>query len=397
MTGNRLKLLLTLLFSAASADAGERTAIDPLYWLETANSSLRSALSPANPCSRSEPLSWPLQPCVEAHRLFQKYAGLNSDSEKELLDESLVSAINQCETARLKRCHPSSGNPISTDELTRFWNQWVKDETYRMNTPEVSCYDRAYILANSLVRLGFRVNLVKIEEAPTLIAVNKDRDGKRTGFFNDYQGTHYVVAIDVVNHSGASERKLLDPQFFDSPVSQKSYFTRTIGQDCEELDDKGTRQGPRRPWGCTFRTLQPNYWVNAGDVRIEDYPFTQSEENESCGWSQLHRSRNTVAYINKMFKFTTSTPIPEALVKSENLNRDLILQGYEQRLEEAKNEYFRYRESAKTLPHDSVVMWVGPKEIPIYLRDQLERYKALVESYPAVILQVRENLKEDSR
>ena len=359
---------------------------------------LNDASSESNPRHPSGPRLLILK--TEAERSAQRIKRI----ERDRLVDQVTEAINRCEQDRMDRCFPKLSATIPAASLDVLFKGWTQDPLYRMNTPEVQCHSRAYALAHELSRMGFKSKLVRIEDAPTLIAVDRGRNGKLKGRFNDYHGWHFAVMVEAESPDGSKQSRVLDPQFMDRPVSQDEYFVRTIGQRCKLIDSSVRKRISDADWDCTYRLLQPNYWYRAGDIKQEEFPFHPPiDPDAGCGWSILGQMKEEIRSINANYKGSSSDRIPQALRSERNPSVALILRAYKAKVAEARAENARLNEQARNLPAgetpESYVLMSFDSENgeKLTLASELKRTQGLIDSYDATVEQVKKNLSLLSR
>lgn len=303
------------------------------------------------------------------YKLGARFAGGNNY-------EVAQAAMDKCIAERFKSCYPSLRPEISWKELTELFNESIQNKTGRMNYPSDSCYSRAYLFSKRLTEAGYSSQQLWIGYSPTLIEINRAGDNKLASFSthtgrprwtNDFEGMHAVATVNVRMPNGELRQVILDPQFFNEPVTLEDYFINTAGQNCKNAT--GQNVNLELTWNCTykvkeaFETLDGGSWLN----RNRSKP-----EIDRCGWNFTDEYQREVRDKNR--HNPPPTPFP-ANLDDKTLRQKLILQGYERR--------------KKTLEERLIAL----RKYSSNSKPQIDEILKALEEYPEVKKRIRANIK----
>jgi hypothetical protein len=175
---------------------------------------------------------------------FKEYQLVSGEDGKftNHIQKQLYELGNECLKAQVNHCYPSLKQNIERINLNTIFEEFKSNHHYRMGDPAVFCYLRAKKLAFELAQKGFSSEIVRINQAPVLIAPLLDANDSYLGRYIDYSGNHYVLMVKDEN----GNEIILDPQFSEKPQQKEEYFKSTIGTVCEESEDV------RNIWGCNY-------------------------------------------------------------------------------------------------------------------------------------------------
>lgn len=238
------------------------------------------------------------------------------------LDERLSRVGARCDAEKFRACYPKLRPSVSLSELKELYEIFRGDPHIRHAAGGGACHLRAEALAYRLAERGFAARTLRIQQSPTLIALDRDRDGKLSGGYYDYQGYHTVVEI-TVRENGTERPYVLDPQFFNQPLPRREYFLRTTGQSCLQSTDS--------PLGCRFELYAQNH---PSETRFWNLTETAGS---ACGWAEnpLHPEiasmKATEPGPKKELRIQNAEHTPEAFqgkTADENSYKQLILHAY---------------------------------------------------------------------
>lgn len=251
----------------------------------------------------------------------------------------LQSLARDCQDMRFGMCYPNLKPSMQRDQLETYFSSWINDIRFRYPRGIASdyCEKRAEHLAHELATLGYRANIIHINAAPVMIALERTQQGELTGHYWNFNRFHAVVQI-LVPQNGSLVPYILDPQFMNEPMERSEYFRRTIGQDCSEIEsyqnsihdlynhryDIGDIQ-IRSSIDCYFGKLPQNISHSPINVRA-----ALEEETMFCGWHTDPRENDRLAQDIEQSGDGSSLvgfKINEDLI-SESLYRDLIVRHY---------------------------------------------------------------------
>ena len=206
------------------------------------------------------------------------------------------------------------------------------------------CHYRAENLSYHFAELGYRTKTIRISHAPTLIAMERDSEGKLNGDYEEYGSGHTLVQIDV-EFQGKTIQYFLDPQYMNKALPKEDYFKKTIGQNCQKLKSEDDTildftkcYYLERKQNATAEDLVTLFHTANSEV---DRPYL------NCGWASGHKAKNINEYpvlitSTKKDRSITSTnyKTPEKFKGkqvTDSTSKDLIWENYstyEDRLKE---------------------------------------------------------------
>lgn len=224
-----------------------------------------------------------LQEEFEAFTSFEdsiEFPIINSNIQFEYQQRStkLEEKAKKCQDSRFQNCFPNLLSTISLPKLNNLFTKWINDYRFRYPTGGGACGVRAQNLAHELALKGYKAEVVRIGIAPTLIAMEYDKEKSLNGNFYDYKGSHSLIQIMVKQENGTEEPYLLDPQFMNAPVPKSEYFIKTIGQECHKVDNP--YNPPDKSYLNCYYSVSPQ---NSNDSEISAYKVLQTP-SMACGW-----------------------------------------------------------------------------------------------------------------
>lgn len=347
-------------------------------------------------------------PCEELSKKYliesslrDKFFATSEGEEKNQLglemraQEKLVEiAASACLRQRFSRCYLGLKQEISKDKLKKMFQSFTGDYRFRYATGGGACHLRAEALAYTLAKSGYAAKVVRIEHAPTLIAMDRALDNKLTGRYYDYHGYHTLIQI-MVNDNGHQVPYLLDPQFMTEPMPRDEYFLKTTGQVCKSLDETEDKSF----LNCYYKLLPQNEPTERANAHAILDPKNQYS---ACGWNEdpLHdafagRSQKPLPKVrglelaNSGPEDDTSSDV-ERMTVSERTHKILISRAYAgyrsrllKRLKDTEAEM-------KNLELTSMFWGEEKKEIPERIK-QSKRTKAQLEQD---LLHLHEKIQE---
>ena len=162
-------------------------------------------------------------------------------------------------------------------KLEKIFSMAIQDPHFRYSSGGGgACHLRAEALAYHLTEMGYSVNIIKIDRAPTLIAMERDRQNKLNGGYYDYAGNHTLVQIMVKDGAGEIPY-LLDPQFMTSAMPRETYFKKTMGQNCVPANSPKASSY----LNCSYDIFPANELTD----RINSYAILdKTNKFTACGW-----------------------------------------------------------------------------------------------------------------
>ncbi|MES2854800.1 MAG: hypothetical protein V4692_03000, partial [Bdellovibrionota bacterium] len=240
--------------------------------------------------------------------------GWFEDSKDKPTIRDLVAPETACLKTAFDKCYSQLKPAIELADLESRFKDWIANPKYRMLDGHVHCHARASLLAKELTEAGFEAKLVQIENAPTLIAVERDSKELR---YHDYGGHHWIVQVEVKSAQGI-QSMVLDPQFTDGPIHRAEYFKQAIGQDCLEGKASGN------PADCNFYVDPP--FVLASP-RERSHPIL----TEKCGWSKASEDEAEILSINSKMaakKFPRAAEVGKGDYRDPAVRRQLLKAGW---------------------------------------------------------------------
>ena len=358
--------LLTLLipFILFAKDSVEKIALSRIKILEQIQSALDSPGACRSSNGRSEGNGM-ASACKELKDLYTLervgYKYLHSIPRDQKPDEwreikVLLSQLKEeynpiakaCLDERFNRCFPSLNPSISKPELSKLFNKWKKNPLLRNGTGGGSCAYRAENLAYLLAQKGYSARSLRIEAAPTLIALDRDPDDSLKGNYHDYHGYHTLVEI-MVEEDGEQVPYLLDPQFMTAPVQREQYFIKTIGQVCEE--NKIEKYEVHSALKCYFH-VTPQSGTSRSSYSL-GIIFSDDKPAVKCGWSNplLNSDLEGDPGRSEFLKLLGGgTPEEFLRIKAtEESSKELILYAYKQLENKIRQELHSILEEVKRL------------------------------------------------
>ena len=247
--------------------------------------------------------------------------------------EPILKATNGLDGSLFQACFGENRGAIPSDVVTQLFNDARQDPFTHMKTPEIYCLHRAYVLLGEIFQKGYQARIVHIEASPTLIGLTNFNAASPTHSV-DYQGKHWVVAVNVKGPDGRITPEILDPQFMQNPASFDEYFRLTTGQSCHT----GSLRGK---WDCNYEEITPTSffisqldgWFGFADVKTAGLA-------QGCSWPLMDKVRKEIDAINRRVK-TTLIPIPPEVLSLKDPDRirtALILEGLENRRKELEEK-----------------------------------------------------------
>lgn len=229
-------------------------------------------------------------------------------TDREIYDkwnDRFVEAYRACHTFLYNNCYPDQKS-ISEHDLTSLFNEFKKDPLLRMPEPASRCVSRATILAERLSKMGYKVEMVKFT-APTLVGIVRNQNNEIVAF-NEYssfaleQGFHVALSIEVDLPNGKKERRILDPQYADEPLSLDVYSKQLTGDIC--VPEPSRKEGCKVEYSPPVITDKERFALEAflnGDLKLTN----------ACGWNLLENSKQDIQEINRtMAERALSKPLP---------------------------------------------------------------------------------------
>lgn len=371
--------------------------------------------------------------CDEVER-YRKSHPLNWE-EVSSRHQILSRLINQCQESRFRQCYPRLKKEISEEDLNQLMKTLMQSTRCHMNLPDHACLNRATALNYYLAEAGYEVQMLNLAQAPTIISMGMDREGKPTGRFDRY-GSHFVPVIQM-RQNGKLIPMVLDPQFFLHPVPLEDYLIRLTGQRCQEVErTRAISLDDQSSWACLYKLEQQNYFMEMEDrhdeldrfpSRLEGRAQTSSdpshvgEQEESlstipqalrCGWWSLPTMLKDIDRSNKAPKFR-SVAIPANFRGRDEawISEELILGSYEERYEAYLYLEKEVKARLARLEADPADFFgdYGPynqpetdaetrarlyEEARTLMLKELVSYERLIREYGPLMRAVRENLKK---
>jgi hypothetical protein len=221
--------------------------------------------------------------CQKSSELSKKYFSNEFRKEKSemkaVIYREMIELYPKCLKKRFQSCYPKLRPAISLDNLKNMFEQFKKDPNLRYSAGGGACALRAETLSYFMAEAGYKTTSIRIASAPTLIAMDRNKEGELNGNYYDYQGSHNLVQIDV-EINGKKVPYFLDPQFMDKPVPIDVYLLRTIGQVCEKKMAKAHVKDFTKCYYHEEPQNTPSEESTVADplMSTEDLPFIR------CGW-----------------------------------------------------------------------------------------------------------------
>lgn len=194
-------------------------------------------------------------------------------------EEVVQKVAEDCLSRRFLSCYANLKQSVQKTDLDTMFVGFKTDFRLRYESGGLgACHLRAEALAYMLAEAGYAAKTIRIEHAPTLIAMDRSKDDALIGTYDDYQGYHNVIEI-MVNEKGTISPYILDPQYMTRPMKKNEYFLRTVGQNCHAIK----AVGPNSFLDCYYRYKPqnaPTNILNAKAIIDAKDPFT------ICGWEE---------------------------------------------------------------------------------------------------------------
>lgn len=221
-------------------------------------------------------------------------------SQRAELDRKLEAFTVQCSNNRFKACYPKLEESVPLNDLNELFKQFTEDYRLRYNTGGGACHTRADALAFILAEKGFEAQILRIHNAPTLIAIDRDIDGKPTNRYYDYGGNHTLIQIMVKNLKGEVEPYLIDPQFMAKPLKRKDYFLKTIGQNCNKVESNTSNTDLL---SCSYSLMPQN------SSEKNPYDLLGDSDFSVCGWAKDQDGEGLAKLSQKKIEETSKNMI----------------------------------------------------------------------------------------
>lgn len=217
---------------------------------------------------------------------------LNKTTDKILKDSQKFNReFIQCNEALYHYCYKDS-KAIDESELNKMFLDFKKDPLLNMKEPSAMCTQRAIVLSEKLASQGFDVEIAHFE-SPTIVGIYRNQDLKYEQYSpadKERLGFHYATSIMVKLADGKIEKRILDPQFADRPMSLDEYSRLITGATCVDKRKRSTE--------CLVQFKSPvshNYMEPKDYIQFLDGTLTVSN---SCGWNLLRGSINEITKFN---------------------------------------------------------------------------------------------------
>jgi hypothetical protein len=210
-------------------------------------------------------------------------------TKKIEIDQKTLNAYNSCQQALYKSCYPNLQN-IEKQKLDTLFDKWKQNPNYRMYDPAVHCLHRASELSSEVSQLGYKSEILIIR-SPVLLATIQDNNNKPRAIV-DYgkmhpdmidTSFHAVVEVSVKLADGKVEKRILDPQFADEPMTRESYIKRLTGQDLSKASSNNLFSVYIEE--LPANTNPYNWMLSKGKMQDKDF------FNDPCGWHQQTKVR----------------------------------------------------------------------------------------------------------
>lgn len=326
-------------------------------------------------------------------------------NELRAKNERLNSLAIDCQNKRFEMCYPDLSPSIKKQELDKLFKKWTQDGRFHyLSGGGGACGVRAKNLAHELAQLGYQAKAVRIHPAPTLIAMEKTRDGRYNGGYYDYHGSHSVVQI-LVKENGILTPYILDPQFMNAPLKRVNYFVQTMGQDCVKVENYASDSDVPSSLNCYFSekpqnssmgTINPYKVLNNQQMQC-GWHFDVSETESFAKFANFHPAKKDDKKLVLLNDDGSGVPSKfNGLDISESTSSDLILHAYEQLQEKLQEELTNYEQRLSQINATTPSLDYPESEIE---KDRDNYIKAIkqkkqdIANYPAKMEIVRKNLK----
>ncbi|MDO9182472.1 MAG: hypothetical protein Q7U04_08685 [Bacteriovorax sp.] len=222
--------------------------------------------------------------CSEAIEL-NKSIQLNFKRDRNKNQGKLFDLLETCFQKKFDKCYPNLNETIGLNKLKSLFDDWKKDSRFRYATGFGMCAYRAEALSYHLAEMGYKTKTIKIKNSPTLIAMDRDINGKLNGTYDEYRGNHVLVQI-MVNRDGEDFPYLLDPQYMDEAKPLEEYFIETTGQVCKKIKED-SQKSPIDLTNCYYSEDSQNSTADPASMHLlfNKFKTKLDEEMLTCGWS----------------------------------------------------------------------------------------------------------------
>ncbi len=300
--------------------------------------------------------------------------------QKSILNRKLKNLTTQCSNNKFKACYPKLSESVPLEPLNKLFKELTKDYRLRYNSGGGACHTRADALAFILAEKGIEAKILRIHNAPTLIAIDRDVDNNLTNRYYDYGGNHTLIQIMVKNKKGETEPYLLDPQFMAKPLKRKEYFLKTIGQNCNRVESVSSNTDLL---SCSYSLMPQNSSTKNA------YDLLDQSKFSLCGWAKDQDGEG----LAKLRKNTIEEASENMILMNPNHTISLIKTNKNDSELTPKliiNSYVNYEKELRRSIRDlDYQIFKDYKEKEVRVKE----YQDALDKLPAKINQIKKNLK----
>lgn len=323
---------------------------------------------------------------------------LNALGEADLnrLSQAQEDGATRCLAERFQLCYPKLRLDLPLDELKILFAGFTQNPRLRQPIASGECAYRAEQLARELAERGVSAQVVRIQYAPTLIAMERRKAGELTGGYYDYHGYHTLVQVMV---GKKREPYLLDPQFMQGPLPRDEYFRRTMGQTCQ-LSTAEAETAPLSYLDCAYRLMSQN-------EPADSFNYAQIIKRHgatACGWrgdiTAVNAPSGEFAVPGELRLLNPNGPeekAPAGWKLEEGVQKKLILRAYENlglKLETLRQEWAARVEDFEKQPPSPFLDFESLRQQELLSsKVQLARIMRDIPLVETKLKEVRRNLK----
>lgn len=262
---------------------------------------------------------------------------LNKPSDEIIRDAiTFEQEFIKCHEGLYNSCYRDE-KPIDEALLDELFKKWKTDPHLNMPRPLGMCVQRSIILAEKIRLLGFGVEIASFESLS--IVGLYTYNGKLE--YEEYsppdredRGRHYVVSVYVKTPNGNLERRILDPQFAETPMSLEEYSKLITGSTCSEK--------PQRPTECHVQFRKP---ISYDFMQYSDYVYFLKGNltlTDPCGWTLVKPSIREIEYQTERNESRLVRHVPQYLAKKppQEIIQKLTMGNIQKRIEILESKYF---------------------------------------------------------
>ncbi len=263
-------------------------------------------------------------PCKKLKEIWDQRVKLSIRAPRNF-DNKFSRAFTDCQAGLYKNCYQQQKD-IAEEDLHKVFQEFKKDPYLKMEDPARMCLQRAYILAEKLSKAGYKVEIAGFL-SPTLVGLVKNEKNEIVGF-NQYsplleRGYHYAVSVDVKLANGKIEKRILDPQYAEEPMSVDVYSRHLTGDKCYKKS---------RPEGCQIEFNTPvvfNYQKYKPDNFLKGKLLLLNQ----CGWNMLDSAKEDIDFIRSKNFLAKPLKATQTDLGEEEMKRLLHIKNLEEKIE----------------------------------------------------------------